>query len=101
VTFLAGALPKLTEAQFQRQVVDYAKLMGWTVFFTHDSRHSPAGWPDLVCIRRPRIVFMEVKAERTPVTQAQTRTLAELRACGLSAFVVRPSDWQWVEKLFR
>lgn len=93
--------PRQTERAFQASVVRYAKLMGWSVFFVHDSRHSPKGWPDLVCIRRPRIVFVELKAERGRVTPEQAACLAELRGCGLEALVARPSDWQRLEELFR
>jgi Holliday junction resolvase len=92
---------KQSERSFQNAVVRYARLMGWAVVFTHDSRHSPKGWPDLVCIRRPRIVFLELKAQRGRVTPEQAACLAELRACGMEALVARPSQWQRLEELFR
>jgi hypothetical protein len=67
-----------TEKAFQAEVVRYARLMGWMCFFTTDSRHSPAGWPDLVLIRRRRIVFAELKAD-----------------------LWRPSDWEEIERCLR
>jgi hypothetical protein len=87
-----------TEAQFQRQVIRYAELMGWHCYFAQRSDKSPAGWPDLILIRRPRILFCELKAERGRVTADQQLCLDELRACGMAAHVWRPSDWKLVER---
>ena len=89
------------EAIFQRQVVRYAELMGWRCYWTWNSRHSPKGWPDLVLIRRPRVVFAELKAERGRLTDDQAATLAELRACGQEVYLWRPSDWERVERILR
>jgi uncharacterized protein YfaT (DUF1175 family) len=93
--------PKLTERQFQARVVTYARIMGWRCYHQFDSRRSEAGWPDLVLIRRPRVVFVEVKAQRTPITTAQRECLGLLRSCAQEAYVVRPSDWPALEKLLR
>ena len=43
-----------TEKGFSQAVVDYAHTQGWTVWRTYDSRHSPAGEPDLRMVRPPR-----------------------------------------------
>jgi hypothetical protein len=97
VTFLATQ-PKLSERQFMAEVQKYAKVMGWRWYHTYRSERSEAGFPDLVLIRRPRVVFAEIKAQRTPVTDAQRAWLEELRACGQEAYLWRPSD---IEKLAR
>lgn len=97
----APTLPRQSERDFQAAVVKLAKLLGWRCYWTHNSLHSPNGWPDLVCIRRPRILFLELKAERTPVTPAQAETIAELQACEQAAFIVRPEDWPEIERLLR
>lgn len=94
-------LPVQPERSFQRQVVDAARLLGWRCYWTWNSLHSPKGWPDLVLIRRPRIVFLELKGERTPVTDEQRETIAELQACGLVARIVRPADWDEIERVLR
>lgn len=98
-TGCAESLPPQTEASFRRQVVAYAELMGWRCWFTWRSDHSPKGWPDLVLIRRPRIVFLELKGARTPITDDQRATIEDLQACGLTALIVRPKDWKTVERL--
>lgn len=98
MTFL-DVLPPMPEKLFMGQVTRYAKLMGWRVHHTFDSRRSEPGLPDLICIRRPRIVFLEIKGARTPVTDDQKATIEELQACGLTALIVRPKDWKTVERL--
>jgi hypothetical protein len=94
-----------TERAFQAEVVKYAALMRWRVYHTHDSRHSPAGFPDLVLCRarhpRPRVVFVELKAERTPVTDDQRAWIEDLRDCGMEAYIFRPSQWEEIEELLR
>lgn len=97
----AATLPPINERQFQRQVVNLAKLLGWRCYWTWNSLHSPKGWPDLVLIRRPRIVFLELKGERTTVTDDQFDTIAELQACGMTAMIARPSDWPEIERVLR
>jgi hypothetical protein len=94
-----SALPPISERRFQRQVVDLAKLLGYRVYWTWNSLHSPKGWPDLVLIKRPRIVFLELKGERTPVTDEQRETITELQACGMTAMIARPSDWDEIERV--
>jgi hypothetical protein len=104
VTFL-DVPPKLTERRFQQQVVELATLLGWRHYHTHDSRRSPSGFPDLVLVRarhpHPRVVFLELKADRTPVTDAQRAWITELRACDQEAYVFRPRHWEALEKILR
>jgi hypothetical protein len=104
VTFLAVP-PRLTERRFADQVVTYARLMGWRIYRTWRSDHSPAGFPDLVLCRarhpQPRVVFAELKAQRTPVTDDQRAWIDELRACGQEAYIWRPSQWEEIEKVLR
>jgi VRR-NUC domain len=97
VTFLA-AVPRISERRFQQQIVEYAELMGWRCYFTHRSDHSPAGFPDLVLVRRPRIVWIEVKAERGRLSDAQRAWINDLADCGQEVHVVRPSQWREVER---
>jgi len=100
MTFLP-VLPKLTEAAFQRQVIQYATIAGWRYYHTYRSTRSPAGFPDLVLVRRPRVVFLELKGDRTPVTDAQRAWIDDLRACGQEAYIARPQHWERLEKILR
>ena len=90
------------EQSLERAVRDYAELMGWLVYHTHDSQHSPAGMPDLLLVRPPRVVFAELKTENGRVRPAQQVWLDALQACdGVEAFVWRPSDWPAIEATLR
>lgn len=84
----------VTEAQWQNTVVEAAQLLGWWVFHDHDSRRNQAGFPDLVLIRPPRVLFVELKREAGKVTRAQEEVLGKLAACpGVESRVARPSNW--------
>ena len=41
----------LKESDFQRAVIEMARLHGWLVYHTHDSRRSAPGFPDLVLVQ--------------------------------------------------
>ena len=90
-----------TEKQFMSQVIRAAKVLGWAHYHTHNSQKSEAGFPDLVLVKRPRVLFVELKAERTKLTSAQRAWIDELRACGQEAYIWRPQHWPNIEKLLR
>lgn len=100
MTFLATP-PRLTEKQFMAQVVKLAELFGWRCWHQRDSPGTRHGWPDLVCIRRPRVVFLELKSDRGRLTPEQAATIALLRACDQEAYVIRPGTWPVLETLLR
>jgi hypothetical protein len=83
----------MTERDFQRQVLDLARILGWQAYHPALSKWSERGWPDLALVRPPRLVFAELKAEAGKVTEHQARWLALLRACpGVEAYLWRPSE---------
>lgn len=92
-------LPPIKEEEFQTQVIQLARLRGWRVYHTHDSRHSAAGFPDLVLVRERdgRLLFAELKSNTGRLTLDQRSWLAALRACGVPAFVWTPEDWPSIE----
>lgn len=51
------------------------------------------GWPDLVLLRPPRLLFVELKAHRGTLDECQVQWLAELVACGAEVYVWTPTDW--------
>lgn len=83
----------LTEAAFQQHVVDYARLNGWWVYHTHDSRHSQAGFPDLTMCRGHRLLFAELKTETGLISPAQLDVITRLRSTPAEVYVWRPSDF--------
>lgn len=99
MTFLASVLPPQTERRFMAQVVAYAEMMGWKVYHPFDSRRSAAGFPDLVAVRRPRVVWAELKSDRGRVTAAQHAWLHLLSECGQEVYLWHPRDWPVVERV--
>ena len=88
----------ISEKDFRQQIVDLARIFGWMVYFTWRSKHSPAGFPDLVLVRGPTCLFRELKTEKGKVTAAQEEWLTALQAAGQDAKVWRPGDWSEIEK---
>ncbi|MDP9439871.1 MAG: VRR-NUC domain-containing protein [Actinomycetota bacterium] len=91
-----------TEKEFQAQVLDLARRSGWCCYHTHDSRRSAPGFPDLVLVRAPVVVFAELKTETGKVRPEQRDWLAALKRCeGVEARLWRPRDWPEIEEVLR
>jgi hypothetical protein len=105
-----------TERAFQSQVLAYARLMGWQAFHdnatnaprrcsgcgqTRSLPRNAAGLPDLILVRRPRVVWAELKAERGKISPPQAAWIAELRACNQEVYIWRPSSWQEIEECLK
>jgi len=96
----------VSEKAFMDTILQAAELYGWWTYHTHDSRRSTAGFPDLVLIKPPCVMFLEVKSERGRLSREQADVLAMLQECGplscrfeshgVSAAMVRPSDWEQI-----
>jgi hypothetical protein len=87
----------VTEASWQATVVDLAELRDWYVYHNPDSRRSNAGFPDLVLIRPPRVMFLELKRETGRLSPMQREIVGALENCpGVEVHVARPSDWEQV-----
>jgi hypothetical protein len=89
----ASGVADLTEKQWQSQVVDLGKMLGWRLYHPYDSRRSNPGYPDLTLVR-DRIVFLELKTEKGKLSEPQRDWLTALRRAGGEAYVVRPSQLQ-------
>lgn len=85
------------ERIFQRQVLELAALRGWWIKFEPDSRKTQAGWPDLVLLRPPRLLYRELKRDDGRLRPEQHIILAALQDCGQDARVWRPSMWSEIE----
>lgn len=85
----------MSEEAFLAQVVRAARLLGYLVYHTRDSRRSARGFPDLVLVRAMdgRLIFAELKSSRGRVTAEQQAWLHALRAAGQRAYLWRPADW--------
>ena len=91
----------LSEADFQKTVIELAKLHRWLVYHTHDSRRSAPGFPDLTMVRDGRIIFAELKVGRNNPTESQLLWISELRRCLDDVYLWRPCDWREIEEVLR
>lgn len=99
----------LSEREWQRVLVSGLVEQGWTVNHVGRGRHKSGdwvtpttspGWPDLIAVRRDRLLAVEVKGPRTPVEEHQVAwlTLFSQLPCA-NAWVLRPTDdWHQVAK---
>jgi hypothetical protein len=86
--------PALSERAFQAAVVRVATSYGWACYHTHDSRRSPSGFPDLVCVRDHVCLAWELKTADGVVTLQQAHWLRLLgQVTQVEAGVYRPEDW--------
>lgn len=83
----------LSEEEFLQMVRRLAKAGGWTTYHTRDSRKSDAGFPDLVLLRGPRLLWRELKTDTGRLTAAQEGWRDVLLAGGHDWKLWRPADW--------
>lgn len=91
---------KLSEKDFSQQVVDLARTLGWRVYRTWSSIHSPRGFPDLTLCKPPHLIYAELKVGKGTLTEAQGEWLTVLRACpGVQTFVWFPEDLERIVEI--
>jgi len=103
VTATQASIP-LSEAEWQRQVVQLARSLGWRSYHTMAARRKKGwttpvtsrGFPDLLLIRPPRIVVAELKTETGVATDEQQEWLSLFSACGVEAYLWRPTDLEQI-----
>ena len=97
-----AALPQPTEKQWQRTVTDLLDTFGWKWFHPFDVRRSREGWPDLFACKDGKALALELKTQTGKVRPEQFLWIAELDAIpGITARILRPSDWDELERLVR
>lgn len=85
------------EAQVQQAIVDDARLLGYLVYHTYDSRRSEPGFPDLWIVGYGHLLVLELKTARGKVTDAQQRWIRNLVAAGIDARIYRTTEWRTLE----
>lgn len=88
----------MTEAEFQAEVVNLAKLSGWDVHHVSPHMVRPGifrsdtpGWPDLTLVRDGVIIFAELKSDVGRVDDKQKYWLNRLTRA-TETYVWRPSN---------
>lgn len=105
----AAQLVRLTEAEWQEQVIDLARVLGWRHMHVRRSigkgrRWTTAtnvdGWPDLLLWAPGRgFVALELKVAPNRATVEQVVVLASLEAAGARTMVAYPDDLNGVRAL--
>ena len=89
------------ERHLQDRLIEAARLCGWRVYHTFDSRRSQPGFPDLVMVRDGELLALELKrgpAEvvamaRSDSGREQLAWIADLREVpGVRAAVISPEN---------
>ena len=92
----------MTEVELLEQVKTVAHAFGWNLYHTYDSRRSTAGFPDLVLVRPPRVIFTELKRQNGRLTIPQEMWGEVLEQCrGVAYYLWRPSDWDDIVEVLR
>lgn len=82
------------------QVRELARYLGWERFHAYDARRSPEGFPDLVLVRPPRVLLVELKSPTGKLTPAQQRWQELLGECpGVEVYTWRPADLDGIARL--
>lgn len=117
---------RITEEQWQQQVIDLAQALGWVCAHFRPAKTERgwrtavqadgAGFPDLVLVRAPRLIFAELKSATGRVSPDQRRWLEALGAVGeyvdtgpglvstggaVETHVWRPGDWDEVAETLK
>lgn len=83
----------MSEEQLQASVLELAVALGVLAYHTHDSRRSPAGFPDLVLAGRRGVIFAELKSAGGAMRSEQVTWKYQLLASGQRWRLWRPADW--------
>lgn len=103
-------LRSITEAQFQKTVIEMAELFRWRWYHAPENRpvagrsgtyiqNVRKGFPDLVLVKGDRLIFAELKRELGPLQPGQQDWLDAVRAAGAEAYLWRPSNMAQVREV--
>lgn len=99
---------KITEANFQRTVIELAQLGRWRIHHQRPARtkrgwrtaiQGHAGFPDLVLVRPPDCLFVELKSDTGKPSPDQIAWARVIERCGLHILVWRPRDMERVKRI--
>jgi hypothetical protein len=93
----------VTEAELQQAVIELARLLGYRVAHFRAAQtvkgwRTPVeadgkGFPDLVCVKPGRLLFIELKSERGRLSVDQQAWLGALIGARAHVVVLTPHDW--------
>lgn len=80
----------MKEKDLLAAVRQLARRLGWMEYHTYRSTKSPAGFPDLVLVRPPRLIFVELKTEKGKLSEAQDAWINALVKTNVEVAIWRP-----------
>ncbi len=107
---------RVTESDFQQTIIDAAHALGWVVAHFRPARvikngmetwrtavaADGAGFPDLILVKPPRLLVVEVKSETGKLSKDQEDWLRLFAKCGIEWHLWYPKDdWQTIEDCLR
>lgn len=97
------------EAAFQAKVIKLAHEAGWMHQHSYRGRTAKGAWrtnatpgfPDLLLLKRGRMVVLELKMPGNHASDDQNRWVSLFQSLGgnVEAFVVYPADWPAIVEL--
>ena len=109
----ATKIPRETEFEFMKKVLQMAKLLGWRTAHFRPGMTSNgkwitavsgdgAGFPDLVLVRREHLMFIELKRDmESEMSDSQIAWMAALLGAHIECAVWTPDDWPEIEAVLR
>jgi VRR-NUC domain len=100
----------VTEREFQKALTDALSVLCWrwchfrpamTRKGWRTAISGAQGFPDVIAVRGERVIFVELKAEKGRLSDAQGQWLAALGLAGQEVHCWRPSDWDVIEETLR
>lgn len=88
--YLAREADAMSEATLQTRVEQLARELGWIHYHTYNSRRSQPGFPDLVLVRRGRILWRELKTTHGKPSADQKKWLDALAVANADVGIWRP-----------
>jgi hypothetical protein len=104
----------MSESDFTESILDEARAAGWRTYHIPDwlwkvafgawkawgarkgRRWPDRGFPDLVLLRPPELLFVEVKAANGRLDTRQRGWLRDLEACGVEVYLWKPRDLETI-----
>jgi len=92
----------ISEKAWQSQVVELAKRLGYElVYFTWNSQHSPAGFPDLIILDGKVMIVAELKREDGQLSPEQYEWLEGFLEKTPEVYLWKPSDFDEVVRVLQ
>ena len=72
---------------YQQEIIKEYENQGFTVLKI--IRLNKSGYPDLMCLKDGKVIFIEVKEEKDNLKELQKKRIKELKQLGFDAFCMQ------------